>query len=276
MADSTFLEFKKHYNRMSQLYMATSYAIAALDEKHESDRPKFDQWKVEHLERLTASIPETVRNDIDLTEVLEGFQSFLVLAPTANPIILSLALVSLCTELEIFISHLVHAILSVEPALLKSIASEKSLTGSELAECSSYQEALGRIHAKVAKEIVDSSAQKMFVRHLGSRLGLFSEADLFFTPDRSIRNVVSPDSKTTPTRRRDALAEITKAFQQRHATVHEGMLPVTDVDAFKSMHVIFSWAQVFLTVQAARKYPVRLDDVGWLAGWNGIYLWHCR
>jgi hypothetical protein len=261
------LEFTKHHKRLAQLQMATLYTIAALDEKHETDQPKFERWATENLEKLTAVIPESQRDEANLSEVLGTLKESVQLAPSAKPLVLSLALVSLCTELEVFVSHLVRVILASTPALVKSLASDKSLTGAELADCSSYQQVSERLHSKIIKEIIDSGTRKMIISHLGKRVDLFHEQDLVFT----LSKYISQKLPTAPGSVRNGLGELVQAFQQRHSIVHEGALPVQEPRVFQEMHTIFGWFEVFLSVRAVRKYPILVDGLDWLAAVGCMY-----
>lgn len=262
-----YLEFAKHHKRLAQLQMATRYTIAALDEKHESDQPKFERWASGNLEKLAGAIPESQRGNVNLSEVVGAIKDTIQLAPSAKPLVLSLAVVSLCTELEVFVSHLVRVILSSTPALIKTLASDKSLTGAEVSDCNSYEQIFERLHSKIVKEMIDSSTQKMIIRHLGKRLSLFKEQQLVFTPSKYI----SQKASTASHKVRNGLTELVRAFEERHSIVHEGALPIQELKAFQDMHTIFVWFEVFLSVQAVRKYPILVDGLDWLVAMGYLY-----
>src|ERR1039458_1673793 len=121
---SNILDFQKHSGRLIKLPIAVRYALGALDNQKEliARDEEFQKTLVEAVEKIAEQTSETQG---DIRAAIESQFDF---AESAKQILLSFVLVSLCTELEVFISHLVSTILLTEPRMLKSLASSKAVT----------------------------------------------------------------------------------------------------------------------------------------------------
>jgi hypothetical protein len=184
-----------------------------------------------------------------------------VLPETAPQIVINFGLVALCTELEIFISHLVATILRQQPALLKSLASQKSVSTNDILDLGTYEQIVSKLRDKVIKEIVDSNPREMLLTHLGERLGLFAENEFYFDITKSVwGKIIAASVKAEGGSLEWGIPEIEKAFQQRHAVVHEGKLPLSHVKEFGRIHLVFNWCMTFLAAKAVRKFSLTVDD----------------
>jgi hypothetical protein len=266
MESTRSLELEKHLARLRQLLAATQYTIDACEHREQflnedADMVVAREALIEKVRSLAAAdgqedrAEETVRSSLALY-----FQPTAV----AKPIILSFALVSFCTEFEVFVSQLVRCILDKEPRIIKSLGSEKTLTAAEISDLGSYEGVIGRLHDKIVKEIVDSNPRKMLLHHLGNRLSLFSEEEFVYAPKESAmykalayRNVdVSKLSSA-----RWGIADVEQLFATRHAIVHDGELPVTDLNEINIVSTGISWAETFLSQRAFRKYSIPIDEI---------------
>ena len=163
-----------------------------------------------------------------------------------------------------FISQLVRCILYKEPRLLKSLGSEKTLTAAEVCDLGSYENVISRMHDKIVKEIVDSNPKKMILHDLGKRLALFSEEEFVYDVTESslyktFQGMNHDVSKMRPARW--GITDIEQVFRTRHAIVHDGELPVTDLSDIRSVSTGITWAETFLALRAFRKYSVPIDEV---------------
>ena len=99
------------------------------------------------------------------------------------------------------------------------------------------------VRQKVSKEIINSKPRDMFLKHLGSRLGLFEEKELLW-------------KNAQP---RWGISDIEAAWGARHKIVHEGQLPCTK-EYFKRVLAGFLWLQAFLSFRAKKKCAIGIDD----------------
>jgi len=272
------LDFQKHITRLRQLLAAAEYTIDAYEH-----REQFLNEDAEVVEARQALL-EDARSIIakygleDQAEKLlnPSYASYLRPTEVAKPIILSFALVSFCTEFEVFISQLVRCILAKDPRLLKSLGSEKTLTAAEVSDLGSYEGVIRRLHDKIVKEIIDSNPKRMVVHHLGKRLALFSEEEFAYDVKESLfykvaqnRNAIDL-SKVRPARL--GIADFEEVFRTRHAIVHDGELPVTDLSGLRNISTGFEWAETFLSLRAFRKYSIPIDEVALYGNctWHGV------
>lgn len=266
MESTRSLDLEKHLARLRQLLAATQYTIEASE--HREQFLNEDAEMLATRQALIDGVRSLAAANGQEDQAEEAVRSSLALyfRPTAvaKPIILSFALVSFCTEFEIFVSQLVRCILNKEPRLLKSLGSEKTLTAAEIQDLGSYEGVIERLHDKIVKEIVDSSPRRMLSHHLGNRLDLFSEQEFTYDFKESViyKALASKNldvSKVGPVQW--GIAGIEQLFRTRHAIVHDGELPVTDLSEINSISIGVSWAETFLSQRAFRKYSIPIDEV---------------
>jgi len=153
----------------------------------------------------------------------------------------------LVTQVEIFIEHLVDAILYKEPRRLKDLAGEKQLAARELVDAQNYDAVMGLLREKVAKELLASSIREMLEKHLGERFKLFEKQSLTCTT-----------LKETGEKEIWDISDIERVWRTRHEIVHEGRV---DLQRNDFEHALFActWVQTFLTVQAQAVYGLSVD-----------------
>jgi hypothetical protein len=168
----------------------------------------------------------------------------------SRQLVCNLSLVMLCTQMEVFMEHLIDVILHSCPLRIKDLASEKKFTAAELVDFRNYEEVMHAVRRKVSKEVTEDSTRRMFEHHLGSRFGLFRKEELFCR--KPLSDKIGPNWGMT---------EIESAFNMRHKIVHEGDLSCTP-DYFDSVWHGFLWLVTFLSQKARAKYhlPVSVED----------------
>lgn len=257
-AQSNILDFQKHSGRFTKLSFAVRYALAALENQKEriACDEEFQKTFVDAVEKVAEQTSETRE---DIRAAIEAQLDF---SESAKQILLSFALVSLCTELEVFISHLVSTILLTEPRMLKSLASSKSLTTGEILELGAYEDVVGKLHEKVIKEIIDSNARDMLVKHLGNRFGLFTESEFGFDSKTKREFFQARYGKVYDIKEglHWGMHDLEEAFAKRHSIVHEGTLPIQDMQEIDHIASGFIWTMLFLSVKAVRKYHLAVED----------------
>ncbi len=256
------LEFEKHSSRLTRLSAAVSYTVAAIENRNTEIEKRWLEPETQ------GAFAEALRSIQDLSdpkpteaEVAEALKTAISPSESAKRIVLSFGLVSLCTELETYIAHLVTTLLKANPDRLKSSASDKNLSTLEILDCDSYDSVLQRLRDKVVKETINANPRKMLVKYVGERFDLFVEHEFIYD---SRSNLVLKSLQTqdhAPREVRWGLEQAVEAFDKRHAIVHEGQLAVEEVDYFNSVSFGFSWIQTFLAARAIEKYDLKIDDV---------------
>lgn len=267
MSETLVLEYGKHSTRLSSLALARKYTLGALSarEKLDAENPQLNsaiEGLVSGFNNLLKATGQEPQDTSELQQVLGDYFHTQIREP-ARQVLLNFAFVLLCTELEVFIAHLVETVLRVEPRLLKSLASQKNLTTSDIIEAGSYENIIKRIHHKVIKEIIDSSTREMFVTHVGNRLGLFIETEFCWTVEDTKASLAKRgiDSKlVTPRVRRWGLSELEQVFGLRHEIVHEGKLPISEPSAVEDAELGIRWVEAFLTLRAIERYSLTVDS----------------
>jgi hypothetical protein len=193
------------------------------------------------------------RQDIDAATGpdLEKFKKTFLSGEPAKELLLNLGLVMLCTQLELFINHLVDVVLAVEPRRLMDLASDKQMTAKEIVELGEYDRILQRLRDKVIDEIDREGTRGKFVKQLGERLGLIGADQIKIAPTfEGLRPGVFKEWD---------LERLVAVFEQRHGIVHRGELSVSDLDYLEKVGLFFGAIQTVLTINAVRKYNVKLD-----------------
>ena len=183
----------------------------------------------------------------------------------ATDLIQNLSLVMLCTQLEIFIKHLIDVILVGDPRRLKAYASEKNVTAAEVVELGDYGGVMQRFRDKVAKEVTDAGIREMMCRHLGTRFGLIEEIEI---------RIVLPGEAQGEQFRGWNLEKLVEIFELRNQIVHRGTLPVTDIGFLNRAGHFFQAIQTVLSVNAVLRHDVGLqppDSLNYLAAMGEFY-----
>jgi len=211
---------------MSRLSSAISHTLTAIGHRDQVVNQEFLESEVtESISELARKVQAVCDPSPTLEEVTAGLKGVIFPSEPAKQVVLNFGFVSLCTELEVYISHLVAAILRYEPRLMKSLASGKTLSTVEIVDSGDYEVVMDKLRDKIVKEVVDANARDMFLKHLGERFDLFSEDDFHYhTPPNESLN----SRKKLPTegilRQPWGIQDTVAAFEKRHAIVHEGQL----------------------------------------------------
>lgn len=120
MSDPLLL-FAKHLERMQRVHLAATYTVRALEKKAEmdADNPVLVSAKKQIVDGLTM-IANSVepKIDADLQELMKAVDKMANFAEPARQIVLNLVLVTMCTELEVFIAHVIDVVLTIKPEVL--------------------------------------------------------------------------------------------------------------------------------------------------------------
>jgi hypothetical protein len=215
---------------------------------------------VEGFQNILQSLVDPPRFDAD--QIRAGVDRALIVAEPSQRLLYSLSLVMICTEVEIFIQHLIDVILTSEPRQLKGRWSEKQVSAGELVDLGDYRAVMKHVREKVSKDVVDSSARDMFMKYLGKQFGLFRDEEFVF---RRLNEGKTPENW--------GIAEIEALWNTRHLIVHEGQLPV-DRGQFDVASGRCLLLEAFLSFRAREKYgmavdsPQNLDQIAKLFGFS--------
>ena len=175
---------------------------------------------------------------------MKSIDSALIISGPSRQLALSLSFVMLCTEMEIFIEHLIETILTSHPIKLKDCAPNK--LRAQIPDVPDFNQVKALSH-EVADRLLRKSTRDLFLGILSGKLNLFHEAELHAEGFREPWT----------------LKEIEQAWAMRHAVVHDGDLPVTK-EYFQTVNAGLIWLQVFLSLCARREYNLKIDDATYL------------
>jgi hypothetical protein len=240
------LNYSIHSGRLAQISLFVRFTSSAIRE-FEITLPKQEGYiaakeKVVDSMKLVLSAFENPPA-LNVEQLERQLDSAIIISEPSKQLIYNLSLVLLCTEMEIFLEHLIDVILTNDPRRLKDIASHKQLSAAELVDLKDYESVMREVRQKVSKEIINSNVRDMFLKHLGHRLGLFEEKELLW-------------KNAQP---RWDISDIEYAWGTRHKIVHEGQLPCTK-EYFNRVLGGFLWLQAFLSLRAKEKCGVGIDN----------------
>jgi DNA-binding Xre family transcriptional regulator len=257
------LAYVDYSGRLSRIALFVKFVMGAIAEFEVSlpERESFKKGQLDLIEGFQMML-EALENApvMDPKEFAKAVRSAFVISERSRQLVCNLSLVMLCTEMEIFIEHLIDVILTKEPRRLKDLASAKQLSVAELMDCEDYDAVLRSLRRKVSKEVTDSSTRDMFLKHLGQRFGLFSEQELSYLRYGDQENI----------KLKWGIAEIEQAYATRNKIVHEGQL-VANEDFFYTVLAGFLWLTAFLSWKAQKKYNLTVDSREILASWIQTY-----
>jgi hypothetical protein len=247
MANSApILNFTIHNGRLATIARFAHFTTSAIRE-FEGALPKRESYIaarekiVDSFKRILSCFEDPP--ELDVEKLSSQIDSAVIISEPSKELVYNLSLVMLCTEVEIFLEHLIDVILMKDPRRLKDIASQKQLTAAELVDLKDYDNVMREVRRKAIKEIINSNTRDVFVKHLGNRIGLFEEKELVW------KNA----------RRKWGLSEIEAAWKARHEIVHEGRLPCTK-EYFQQVLGGFLWLVAFLSFRARKEYAISVDD----------------
>ncbi len=259
------LRYLQHFQQLSAIPRAIRYGIAALAEHEKEHRQKSTQnpAAADALAQIRDGIlgigetlrPEAIKSKIGIAEIEDTLQEFaesLAGPKHAGEPLLNLGLVMLCAEHDLFVSQLVHATLDAEPRLLLRLAPDKEVKLTEALKLADYHSLMERFRDDAAEEIARAGAEEKFTKHLGERLGLLEASEIAFSPLAAGRG--AENSKD------GSLEMLIELFEERRRIVHRGEFPVRDVKRLEQARVLFQSVATVLTINAVRKYAVRLES----------------
>jgi hypothetical protein len=247
----TILKFDEHHNRLGNIAWLARFLYGAIGRTSKTlpTEPGFlkaQEEMVAGMRMLFESVSPPPQFDAD--EIKRCLAKWVTPTEDSRSLVYSLCLVMLVTQVEIFIDHLIDAILSKEPRRLKDLAGEKQLNFRELVDAQDYETVMARLREKVAREVIDSSIRDMLEKHLGERFGLFNKNMLTFT------TLKESGEKETWT-----INEIETIWKTRHAIVHDGRIDL-DKNDFERALFACSWLETFLSVRAHAVYGLTVDS----------------
>jgi hypothetical protein len=257
---SAALRFSDHSSRLSQLDLAIRFTLGAL-RKHEKALAQSSEVAsaLEKIKEGSYMLAQSLTRDrLSREEVdaaaeleLERFKkSFLSAAPAVD-LVLNLGLVMLCTQLELFVNHLLDVVLAAEPRRLLDLASDKEMKAREIVELGNYDEVLQRLRDKVIEEIDREGTREKFEKHLGKRFGLIQPSQIRIAP-------AFPGLPLDAFKEWD-LERLVDVFERRHRIVHRGEFSVLDYEELGKVQLFFMAIQTVLAINAASKYSIRFD-----------------
>lgn len=131
------LAYVEHSGRLSRIALFVKFVMGAIAE-FEVALPKRDSFKKaqgDMIEGFQMMLDALVDAPVmDTKAFVEAIHSAFVISEPSRQLVCNLSLVMLCSEMEIFIEHLIDVILTKDPRRLKDLASEKRLSAIELVE----------------------------------------------------------------------------------------------------------------------------------------------
>jgi hypothetical protein len=245
------LKFENHHNRLGNIAWLARFLDGAIGRAAKSlpTEPGFLKAQEELLAGMR-SIFESVSPppQFDAEEIKTCLAKWVTPTEDSRSLVYSLCLVMLVTQVEIFIDHLIDAILSKEPRRLKDLAGDKQLNFRELVDAQDYETVMARLREKVAKEVLDSSIRETLEKHLGQRFNLFDKESLACTTLRE-----SGEKETW------GISDIEGIWKTRHEIVHEGRFELNRNDFERALFAC-SWLETFLSGRAQAVYGLTVDS----------------
>src|ERR1700682_3691612 len=165
---STILKYAEHSGRLTNVAPVVRFTTGAIS-RHERGLPNDENYvraKEEIVESYCRVLASFVNPpELDSEELKELVDRATIVAEPSRNLIYNLCFVMLVTQIEIFIEHLIDVILEAEPRRLKDLAGERNLTVAELVDLQAYDAVMKRLREKVSKDVINSSAHDMFVKH---------------------------------------------------------------------------------------------------------------
>ncbi len=259
------LRYLQHFQLLSAIPRAIEYGLAAL-EKHEVELRKNAKDGSEIADALAQirdgimGFGHTLRPKVkpsrigfeEVEETLQQFAESLAAAKPSGEQLLNLGLVMLCTQLELFISHLIDVVLATEPRRLLRALPDMEIKIKEALELDEGEDVMEPFRDMVAEEIGRAGTKEKFVTHLGERLGLIDPSEIKVAP--------LVESAGAGAFQECNLDMVIRLFDERRRVVHRGVLPVRDIPCLKKAQLIFQSIVTVLTINAVRKYNIRLDS----------------
>jgi len=261
------LRYQQHFAQLATVFSAIRYGLNALQghEERLRERVKDSPEVAEGIRKIKDGVtkigqsfkPKVTLSDTqaqELEEQLHQLLDSLVASEPARELLLNLGLVMLCTQLEVFIGHLIDVTLATEPRLFLQLAPDKELKAKEILELADHEAVMRRLRDKVADEVDRAGTRDKFIKHLGERFGLIEESQIKVAP-----RFEGPSADGFKDWNLDRVVSL---FDERHRVVHRREFPVQDISYLRDAYLIFVAVETVLSVNAVRKYNVRLDGPG--------------
>jgi hypothetical protein len=259
------LRYQQYWQQLHAITDAVQHGLAALRAHEEKLRKKVigSPEVADALGRMRDGIlmigkslePKEILSDAQVKEIetqLKDWAESRIESAPASQLLLNLGLVMLCTQLEAFIGHLIDVTLATEPRLFLQLAPDKELRAKEILGLVDHEAVMQRLRDKVADEVDRAGTKEKFVKHLGERFGLIEESQITVSPRfEGIEPNLFKDWN---------LERFVSLFEERHRIVHRADFPVADISHLRGAQLLFGAVQTVLTVNAVRKYSIKLDS----------------
>src|SRR5436309_8337018 len=142
---STILKYADHAGRLGRIMLLVRFTMGAIGRlerglPNEEDYRQSKEKIVEGYQKMLDALVDPLA--VEDEQIRTAVDTASIVAEPSRNLIYNLCLVMLVTQVEIFIEHVVDVILIKEPRRLKDLASEKSLTASELVDLGSYEDVI--------------------------------------------------------------------------------------------------------------------------------------
>jgi hypothetical protein len=258
------LRFNEFLQRVTDISCAVDFSVSAIDNHRVRLLPKQDETREVFRIKLGENALFSAANEqvkSKLAGILDSVLDRLCPDKPSKALLLNLTVVMLCTELEVFITHLVDALLANDPRQLLSIASEKNLSTAEILEAKDYEGVLSKVRERIANEITNSNTERMFLHHLGKRFRLLSEAELI--PAEVLKPKPPVDLMMLNLHGWN-MQELDTVFKIRHDIVHRGLLPIQDAAYIMRVASYFGYLELLLSRNARLVYTIPMNLNDWL------------
>jgi hypothetical protein len=267
------LRFNEFLQRVTDIGCAVDFSVSAIDNHRVRLLPKQDRAREVFRIKLGENALFSAANEQVKSKLAGVLDSVLARMSPDKPskvLLLNLTVVMLCTELEVFITHLVDVLLANDSRQLLSVASEKNLSTTEILEAQDYEGVLSKLRERIANEITNSNTERMFLHHLGKRFRLLSEAELI--PEEVLKPK-PPVDLTMLSLQGWNMQELDTVFKIRHDIVHRGLLPIQDAAYVMRVASYFGYLELLLSRNARLVYtvPINLNDWVVLIGMCSAY-----
>lgn len=215
-----------------------------------------DQVKMDML-RPKVLILREILNEFNITKeqlsedkqkkIDEIIESVVASPENYSLIILNQSLQILCSLFETFLIRMLDTIFETKAESIMSLAEQKEIRLKEIITLGDYDKILAYFKNKILKRFSDESTNDQFEKYFG-KLGfdiqrLFSMS--LFTPE--VQEKFSGWN----------LDKLISIFNERHAIVHDGELPLTSLNDLGIRHEFFSKLMINISIEINIKFNIK-------------------
>jgi len=254
------IRYEEHSTRLFEIEMAIKFSLSAMETKADSLKgdPKIDAAFAQMGSGFEKILESVRMDDKDRASArkahksdLNKFKDVALGGFHARELLLNIGLVMLCTQLEVFINHLLDVVLAAEPRKILDLAPDKELSAKEVLDLGNYDAVMQRVRDKIVDEVDRAGTRDKFSKHLGQRFKLIDTSQIRIVPPQGV----------DPSQFKDwNIDRLDQVFGERHRIVHRGELLIQDSNYLSLVSLFFKAIQTTLTINAVRGYPVVLDS----------------